>query len=230
LVRGFDFVDLDADPSEEGAYGQDSAYGHGTHVAGLIALTAPDAAIMPLRILKPDGTGTSWLLAQAIRYAVANKASVVNMSYSVSKRSLLIDNVLDLVTSLAPGPVMVAAAGNNGPSTAKEYPAAERKPGLLAVAASTEADTLAEFSTRGSWVDLAAPGAGILSCVPMNSYATWSGTSMAAPFVAGTAALVRAEYPTLNAAQVVLRIVDESATIAGSVPHRVDAARAVGLP
>jgi thermitase len=230
LMQGFDFVDLDADPSEEGAYGQDSAYGHGTHVAGLIALTAPDAAIMPLRILKPDGTGNSWLLAQAIRYAVANNASVVNMSYSVSKRSLLVDNILDLVTFLAPGPVMVAAAGNNGPSTAKEFPAAEQKPGLLAVAASTEADTLAEFSTRGSWVNLAAPGAGILSCVPLNSYATWSGTSMAAPLVAGTAALVRAEYPTLNAAQVVLRIVGESATIAGSVPHRVDAARAVGLP
>jgi thermitase len=230
LIQGFDFVDLDADPSEEGAYGQDSAYGHGTHVAGLIALAAPDSDIMALRILKPDGTGNSWLLAQAIRYAVANNASVVNMSYSVSKRSLLIDNILDLVTSLTPSPVMVAAAGNNGPSTAKEYPAAERKPGLLSVAASTDSDTLAEFSTRGSWVDVAAPGAGILSCVPMNNYAAWSGTSMSAPFVAGTAALVRALYPALSAAQVVLRIVNKSATIAGPVPHRVDAARAVGLP
>jgi len=230
LIQGFDFVDMDADPTEEGVYGQDSAYGHGTHVAGLIALAAPDSNIMPLRILKPDGTGSSWLLAQAIRYAVANNASVVNMSYSVSKRSLLIDNILDLVTSVTPSPVMVAAAGNNGPSTTKEYPAAEQKSGLLAVAASTEADTLAEFSTRGLWVDVAAPGASILSCVPMNNYATWSGTSMAAPFVAGTAALVRAQYPTLSAAQVVLRIVNESAVIAGPVPHRVDAARAVGLP
>ena len=104
---------------------------------------------MPLRILKPNGAGTSWLLAQAIRYAVANNASVINMSYSVSKCSLLIDNVLDLVTSLAPSAVMVAAAGNNGPSTAKEYPAAEDKPGLLAAAASTQADFLANFSTRG---------------------------------------------------------------------------------
>ena len=69
-MQGFDFVDLDADPSEEGVYGQDIAYGHGTHVAGLVALAAPDAKIMPLRILKPDGTGNSWLLAQAVRYAV----------------------------------------------------------------------------------------------------------------------------------------------------------------
>jgi subtilisin family serine protease len=211
-------------------YGLDSAYGHGTHVAGLIALAAPDAKIMPLRILKPDGTGTSWLLAQAIRYAIANNASVVNMSYSVSKRSFLIDNVLDLVTSLAPRAVMVAAAGNSGPSTAQEYPAAEDKPGLLAVAASTQADSLADFSTRGPWVDVAAPGEGILSCVPNNSYATWSGTSMAAPLVAGTAALVRARYPSLTAAQVKARIVDSSAIIAGAVPHRVDAAQALDLP
>jgi subtilisin family serine protease len=152
------------------------------------------------------------------------------MSYSVSKRSLLIDNVLDLVTSLTPSPVMVAAAGNNGPETSREYPAAEEKPGLLAVAASTQADTLAEFSTHGPWVDVVAPGEGILSCVPMNNYATWSGTSMSAPLVAGTAALVRARYPTLTAAQVITRIVNESVTIAGSVPRRVDAARAVGLP
>jgi thermitase len=230
LVQGFDFIGMDADPSEEGVYGQDSAYGHGTHVAGLIALAAPDASIMPLRMLKPDGTGNSWLLAQAIRYAVANNANVVNMSYSVSKRSFLIDNVLDLATSVAPSPVMVAAAGNNGPSTAKEYPAAEDKPGLLAVAASTQADSLADFSTRGSWVNVAAPGEGILSCVPNNSYATWSGTSMAAPFVAGTAALVRARYPGLTAAQVKARIIDSSVIIAGAVPHRLDAAQALDLP
>ncbi len=230
LVQGFDFVDLDADPSEEGVYGQDSAYGHGTHVAGLIALAAPDASIMPLRILKPDGTGTSWLLAQAIRYAVANNAGVVNMSYSVSKRSLLIDNILDLVTSLAAGPVMVAAAGNNGPSTAMEYPAAKHKPGLLAVAASTQDDRLAAFSTRGQWVDLAAPGENILSCVPISSYASWSGTSMAAPLVAGTAALVRAKYPSFTAAQVKTQMIDNSAIIDDAVSHRVDAARAVGLP
>jgi subtilisin family serine protease len=230
LVQGFDFVDLDADPSEEGTYGRDSAYGHGTHVAGLIALAAPDAQIMPLRILRPDGTGTSWLLAQAIRYAVANNAGVVNMSYSVAQRSLLIDNILDLVTELVSSPVMVAAAGNEGPSTAKEYPAAEQKPGLLAVAASTPDDTLADFSTRGTWVDIAAPGESILSCVPNSSYATWSGTSMAAPLVAGTAALVRARYPSFTAAQVKTHIVDTSAIIADTVPHRVDAARAVGIP
>jgi subtilisin family serine protease len=232
LVQGFDFVDLDADPSEEGAYGQDVAYGHGTHVAGLVALAAPDAKIMPLRILKPDGTGNSWLLAQALRYATDYRVGVINLSYSVQHRSLLIDDVLSIVTSVQPGAVVAAAAGNSGGS-APEYPAAEDVPGLLAVAASTLSDKLADFSTCGSWVSVAAPGEHIVSSVPLDSgsaYATWSGTSMAAPLTAGTAALVRAAQPNLKPAEVAQRIIVMSATIRGSVPHRIDAAAAVGLP
>ncbi|HJZ47770.1 MAG TPA: S8 family serine peptidase, partial [Roseiflexaceae bacterium] len=187
LVQGVDFVDGDLDPSEEGVYGQDIAFGHGTHVAGLIALAAPDAKIMPLRILKPDGSGNSWLLAQAIRYATDYRVGVINLSYSVKHRSLLIDEVLSDVTSAQPGAVVAAAAGNSG-GTAPEYPAAEGVPGLLAVAASTISDNLAVFSTRGAWVSVAAPGDRIVSSVPLSSgsaYATWSGTSMAAPLTAG---------------------------------------------
>jgi subtilisin family serine protease len=143
---------------------------------------------------------------------------------------LLIDDLLSLLAALPDGPVVVAAAGNRGPSTVKEYPAAESQPGVLAVAASTETDTLADFSTRGAWVDVAAPGQSILSSVPDNAYSVWSGTSMAAPLAAGTAALVRARYPNLSPAQVVARIVSRSQTIDASVSHRVDAAAALDVP
>lgn len=232
LVAGFDFVDGDLDPSEEGVYGQDMAYGHGTHVSGLVALAAPDAKIMPLRILKPDGTGDSWLLAQAVRYAFSNRASVINLSYGVTHRSMLIDDILTEVTTARPGVVVAAAAGNSG-TTTPEYPAAEDVPGLLAVAASTKADKLADWSTRGAWVQVAAPGDRILSTVPLDSgsaYGTWSGTSMATPLTAGTAALVRAAYPNLTPAEVATRIISTAATITGPVPRRVDAAAALGLP
>lgn len=230
LVQGADFVDGDLDPSEEGVYGQDIAFGHGTHVAGLIALAAPEAKIMPLRILRPDGTGQSWLLAQAIRYATAQNVQVINISYSVHQRSLLIDDLLSLVTSALPGAVVVAAAGNSGPSTAPEYPAAENVPGLIAVAASTQKDRLASFSTRGSWVDLMAPGEYITSSVPNDTYGTWSGTSMAAPLVAGTAALVRSANPGLSAERVARRIIKTATWVRSPVPRRLDAAAAVGLP
>jgi thermitase len=229
LVQGIDFVDGDLDPSEAGVYGQDIAFGHGTHVAGLIAMAAPEAKIMPVRILRPDGTGQSWLLAQAIRYAAEQNVQVINISYSVHQRSLLIDDLLSLVTSVLPGAVVVAAAGNSGPSTTPEYPAAENVPGLLAVAGSTQKDQLASFSTRGPWVDLAAPGESITSSVPDDMYGTWSGTSMAAPLVAGTAALVRSANPRLSSEQIAQRIITTAAWTSSPVARRLDAAAALGL-
>jgi hypothetical protein len=126
------------------------------------------------------------------------------------------------------GIVVVAAAGNRGASV-REYPAAEETPGLLAVAASTPTDTLASFSTFGPWVPVAAPGADILSSVPGGGFGTWSGTSMAAPFAAGQAALVRATYPDLTATEVAQRIVATAAAISGLVPLRIDAAAALGV-
>ncbi len=123
------------------------------------------------------------------------------------------------------GIVVVAGAGNSGTET-RQYPAAEDADGLLAVGASSQDDTLAQFSTRGAWVDLSAPGTGILSTVPDNNYGTWSGTSMAAPLVAGTAALVRAQFPTLDAAGVADRIRNNAAPICAPL-NRLDAAAAL---
>jgi len=239
LVPGYDFVDLDDDPSEIGVYGSDIAYGHGTHVAGLVALAAPDAQIMPLRTLGPAGIGTIWMQAQALRYAINHGADVINLSYSFGQRSQVLDEILAQVTCTAamdddcraktrPGALVTAAAGNSGGSN-REYPAADLLPGVLAVAASTETNTLAAFSTYGSWVQVAAPGDRILSSVPGGGYATWSGTSMAAPLAAGSAALVRAAYPGLRPAEIVTRIITTSAPLAGLVRRRVDAAAALRI-
>ena len=263
LLQGHDFVDLDPDPSEVGVYGQDIAFGHGTHVAGLVALAAPEAAILPVRVLDRDGRGNLWVMAEALAYAANpdgnpatdDGADVINLSFGIQHESELLDDLLDDATcddgddddaaddsgnawtvddedclgTGQNGIVVVAAAGNSA-STTREYPAAEEESGNLAVAATTDTDSLAAFSTHGPWVNVAAPGERIISAVPGGGYATWSGTSMAAPLVAGTAALVRAVDPSLSPTMVVNRISAMAVPIGGPVPHRVDAAAAVGRP
>lgn len=250
LVSGFDFVDLDADPSEVGAREHNVVYGHGTHVAGLVALVAPEADIMPLRVLNQDGVGNIWVIAEALAYAVNpdgdlstdDGADVINLSLSTDRHTNLLTEVEDdvacndddnprdcLAGPQQRGAVVVAAAGNGG-SNAPEYPAAEGVSGSLAVAASTTADELAAFSSHGSWVHVAAPGDQILSSVPGGQYGVWSGTSMATPLVAGQAALVRAVHSSLRSASVVNRILATSADIGGLVPRRIDVAAALGIP
>src|SRR5262249_28573595 len=162
LTPGYDFIDDDSDPSESGAPGLNAAYGHGTHVAGLVALAAPDARIMPLRTLDPDGMGNIWEQVAALDYAADHGADVINLSYSYRHESRLMHDILgeltcaragydDCRSKTQPGVVVVAAAGNSGVSS-REYPAADPVPGLLAVGASTSLDTLASFSTYGAWV------------------------------------------------------------------------------
>ena len=253
LMGGRDFVDDDDDPSEvlpacpAGSQSSDpracGPYGHGTHVAGLVALAAPEAKIMPLRVLDPQGVGNMWVLAEAVRYALDpdgdpasdDGADVINMSLAtVHNSSLLREIIGDAcdtgVPSLYPKVVVIAAAGNRG-TTTPMYPAAENFDGELSIGASKSDDTLWEWSQRDDRVrnDVMAPGVGITSSVPGGGTGVWAGTSMAAPLVAGLAALVRAASPELTADGVKGRIRETSDRPEPEqfVKRRVNAERAV---
>lgn len=249
LLPGYDFVDDDPDPSEVGSADQNIAFGHGTHVAGLIALTAPDAMILPLRVLDPEGFGNNWVLAEAIAFAMdpdgdpatRDGAAVINLSLSTFEESRLIRDVLEAAICEdgkydssddfpcfrrdGSGAVIVASAGNSADDE-REYPAGFGVKGLLAVGALTDKDKPASFSNRGSWVQVAAPGESIISTVP-GGFGVWSGTSMAAPLAAGVAALVRAARPSLSTRNVAERIIESSVRLSGDLRYRIDATSAL---
>jgi subtilisin family serine protease len=256
LLPGFDFVDYDNDPSEEGS-DADVAFGHGTHVAGLVALVAPDAMIMPVRVLDHNGQGNAWVLAEALLYAVDpdgdpdtdDGAHVINLSLGTTTRTRIFDAAVELATCSAAfdndladpgydadaarcgqtrGVIIAAAAGNDGSSAVLEYPAAETGThGLAAVGASAANMRRASFSNHGSWVRFAAPGEGITSSIPGGGYGTWSGTSMAAPLFAGTAALLRASNPSMKPDDILRRIGSRSAALCGTNLRQIDAAAAL---
>lgn len=251
LLPGYDFVDEDADPSEAGTP-QDAGFGHGTHVTGLVALAAPGARIMPLRVLDAAGVGNLWVLAEALLYAVDpdgdpstdDGAHVINLSLGNIGKTRILETVAKLVTCKKPDPkkggdsaayafdkarcvgiggaVIVAAAGNGGTDKVREFPAGESVHGLMSVGASDASGRRARFSNYGAWVDVAAPGDAITSTVPGGGYGTWSGTSMAAPFVSGAAALVREKYPGLGAEEVGKRLRERGSKLCGTGLRQVD--------
>jgi subtilisin family serine protease len=249
LLPGYDFVDNDSDPSEMGTQ-SNVGYGHGTHVAGLVATVAPDAKIIPIRVLDQNGVGDVWRLARALVYAANpdgdistdDGADIINLSLGTTGKTDLIKKLIAAETDDGtgeedpglpqlghPGIVVVVAAGNTGNGT-KIYPAAEHDvPGLIAVGASGPMDVVSDFSTRGEWVELMAPGERIVSAVPGGRYGTWRGTSMAAPIVAGIGALVKSKYPELKPNAVFEQIRRSSVSCGGAISRRVDAKRAVTM-
>ncbi len=190
---GYDYVDDDSTPGEvgdgvdqDGDTLVDEGYGHGTFVAGVVALVAPGAKILPQRVLDSDGRGNVFTVAEAVYDSISDGADVINMSFGTPDKmeSKIVTEALKAASKA--GVVVVAAAGNDG-SEDKHYPAAVDK--VISVGAlSADGTGLATFSARGDWVDVAAPGVGIVSALSCG-FGSWSGTSMAAPFVAGAAAL-----------------------------------------
>lgn len=190
LVAGYDFVDDDADPEEVIAGidsdndGQtDEAAGHGSHVAGIVALVAPQAAIMPLRVFDSDGMGTYFDTAAAIVYAVDQGAQVINLSGNGPEDVPFLQTAVDYAWS---HDVLVVASGG---INHLGYPAGYAH--VISVGSVDSHDYRLDFAHFDpDDVTVYAPGFSIFSAYYDGGYAWWTGHSMATPFVAGEAALL----------------------------------------
>jgi subtilisin family serine protease len=160
-------------------------FGHGTMVAGLIHLVAPNAKIMPLRAFGADGSATISQIVQAIAFAVDRHVDVINMSFSVKQDSPALAAALLQATNA--GIVCVASAGNDGQAI-QVWPAAYSN--VIGVAGTNNFLSPSTWSNFGSVVTLAAPDEGLITTYPMEHYAQVWGTSFSAPQVSGAAALL----------------------------------------
>lgn len=207
-VRGWDFVNNDADPKD------DSTQGHGTHVAGIIGATGNNLTgvsgvcwqvkLLPVKCFDTQSNGTSSDLSEGLAYATLMKADITNNSWESFGSSQTLQEIVDAGCSA--GILFVGAAGNDGTTIGSSFaptPAFYRNPVQITVAATDQNDALASFSNRGaSMVDLAAPGVNILSTMPGGAYQQLSGTSMSTPMVAGACALLKSYRPLLTAQQI----------------------------
>jgi predicted CXXCH cytochrome family protein len=169
--------------------------GHGTHLAGIIAAgvnnsigiagIAPNARLLPVKVLDDSGYGTYAQVAQGIIYATDMGARIINLGFAGLGSSQMLQDAVDYAVSH--GALMVAASGNGGINTTY-YPAAY--PGVISVGAVDGGLTLAPFSSSNDQVSLVAPGVGILSTWLNGTYQPASGTSMASAHVSGVAALL----------------------------------------
>jgi subtilisin family serine protease len=202
VVDGYNFVNDTA-----GKPGDDE--GHGTFVAGIaaaktgngigVAGVAPACWLMPVKVLDATGTGTINGIARGIIWAV-NKmdelgvTGVINLSLSGKGYSRFFHDAVDY--ALERNIPVVAASGNRYKYDDELYPAGF--PGVISIGAVKKDETIANFSSKGGNLFLAAPGQGIFSILPMGGYGYGSGTSASAPFVSGTIALLKSRWPELD--------------------------------
>ncbi len=205
--------------------------GHGTHVAGVIATiasgtsTTPGVSILPVQIADAQGQTSAQSLASGIRYAVLQRAKVINLSVQGAGFSKIEQDAINDATRA--GVLVVAASGNTG-GNAKEYPGAYRH--VLAVGAVDDAGQPLAESTQGLQVAVAAPGRDILSSGAQVAsggprFETRTGTSMAAAIISGVAARIYSARPTLSPAQVTEMIMASGNNPAGGL----DRARGTGV-
>ncbi len=214
-VEVTDSIDSDGDGSTS------EMFGHGTFVAGLLTLVAPDAKLISVRVLDDDGHGDLYRIAKAMYWAIDADVDVINMSLGSTYNSQAVEDA-SIAASIV-GIVVVGAAGNSNTDDPREYPACTSA--AIGVAATDESDLKASFSNYDAKIDLSAPGdsktlpgfpfvydpaKSIISTVPGGGFAAWKGSSMATAIVSGTAALVRAQHPQWPDAQVPATLITQT--------------------
>ncbi len=215
VLPGYDFHRNDSDASDEN--------GHGTYTAGVIAANADNGTgiagvcwgckILPVRVLGASGNGDDARIAAGIRWAADQGVRIVNMSLGGPEDTQVMREAVQYARQR--GTLLIAASGNGqAEGNVANYPAAY--PEVLAVSATDGSDVTTGFTTTGRYVDIAAPGVGVWSTAwdprQGDTYTGANGTSAAAPYVAGIAALVMTIRPDLNAeqvAEVLVRSADE---------------------
>lgn len=214
--RGWDFCNHDNDPHDD--------HSHGTHCAGIIAAAGNNgigvagvcwtAKIMPLKFMAANGAGSTSEAVNAILYATKMGARVTSNSWGGSGYSKALKDAIEAADNA--GVIVVAAAGNSASDNdiTAHYPSSYDCKNVIAVAATDNRDLLASFSCYGlASVDIGAPGVAIQSAVPGGGYASYSGTSMAAPHVAGAAALEWSHTPGKSHHQVIADILNGAAPL-----------------
>lgn len=200
--------------------------GHGTHVSGTIGAIGNNSLgvagvnwhvkIMALKFLSASGSGSTSDAIEALNYAVAHGVKVSNNSWGGGGYSSALFNAIQAAQNA--GHIFVAAAGNSNVNidTTPSYPASYNLANVVAVASTTSTDARSSFSNYGvNTVDIAAPGSGIISTTPNNTYSNYSGTSMATPHVTGAIALYWDANPGDSATQVIQKLKDSADVVSG---------------
>lgn len=200
VLPGYDFINNNADATDDN--------GHGTAVAGLTSASTNNSLgmaavtwknpVLPVKVLAANGSGNHSNIANGITWAADNGARIINLSLGGTSSSRTLRNAVNYAWNR--NVILVAAAGNNGNDTAF-YPAAYNN--VVAVSATNSSDGRPSWSNYGSYVDVSAPGASILTLHGATGYAWWNGTSFSSPIASGVVALMASANPALSNAAIV---------------------------